>query len=72
MIAIDLCQAHYQALLIAIRNLKKFPNTHQFCKDDLNKFVLLSRKGVYPYEYVDSWEKFYETSLPAKTVFTVN
>ena len=33
---------------------------------DLNKFVLLLRKGVYPYEYMDSWERFNETSLPDK------
>ena len=31
-------------------------NTYQFCKDDLNKFVLLLRKGIYPYEDIDSWE----------------
>ena len=24
------------------------------------------RKGVYLYEYMDSWEKFNETSLPRK------
>ena len=22
------------------------------------------RKGVYPYEYIDSWKKFHETSIP--------
>ena len=27
---------------------------------------MLLRKGVYPYEYMDSWEKFNETSLPSK------
>ena len=27
------------------------------------------RKGVYPYEYIDSWEKFNETSLPIKEDF---
>ena len=27
------------------------------------------RKGVYPYEYVDDWEKFNETSLPEKEDF---
>ena len=32
----------------------------------INKLVLLLRKGVYPYEYVDSWERFDETSLPDK------
>ena len=36
---------------------------HQFCNGDLNKFVLLLRKGVYPYEYMDSWERFDEESL---------
>ena len=24
------------------------------------------RTGVYPYEYIDKWEKFNETSLPQK------
>ena len=27
------------------------------------------RKGVYPYEYMDSWEKFNETSIPPKEAF---
>ena len=27
------------------------------------------RKGVYPYEYMDDWEKFNETSLPEKEHF---
>ena len=42
---------------------------YQFCNGDLNKFVLLLRKGVYPYEYMDSWERFNETSLPPKKDF---
>jgi len=29
----------------------------------------MRRKGVYPYEYVDSWEKFEETKLPPKEAF---
>ena len=49
--------------------IKKFLNTYQFCNGDLNKFVLLLRKGVYPYEDMDSWEKFNETSLPNKKAF---
>ena len=32
----------------------KFPNTYQFCNADVNKFVLLLRKGVYPSENMDS------------------
>ena len=30
---------------------------------------MLLRKGVYPYEYMDSWEKFDETALPPKNDF---
>ena len=49
--------------------IKKFPNTYQFCNGDLNKFSVLLRKGVYPYENMDSWEKSSETSLPNKESF---
>ena len=42
---------------------------YQFCIGDLNKFVLLLRNGVYRYEYVDSWERFNETSLLPKKDF---
>ena len=52
--------------------IKKFPGIYQFCNDNLNKFVLLLRKGVYPYEYMDSWEKFNETALPPKKYFYSN
>ena len=30
---------------------------------------LLLRKQVYPYEYMDSWDRFIETSLPPKEAF---
>ena len=49
--------------------IKKFSNMYQFCGGDINKFVLLLRRGVFPYEYIDSWEKFNETPLPAKKAF---
>ena len=49
--------------------MKKIKNTYSFCNSDLNKFILLLRKGVYPYEYVNSWERFNETSLPSKKEF---
>ena len=42
---------------------------YQLCNGYLNKSVLLLRKGVYPYEYIDSWERFNETSLPPKKSF---
>ena len=54
------------------RLIKKFPSAYQFCNGNLNKFVLLLRKGVYPYEYMDSWEKFNETVLPPKKDFYSN
>ena len=49
--------------------IKKFPNTYLLCNKDLNKFELLLRKGVYPYEYMDSWKRFKEESLPDKESF---
>ena len=49
--------------------IEKFPSVYQFCDGDLDKFVLLLRKGVYPYEHMDSWERFDETSLPPKKAF---
>ena len=48
---------------------KKFLNTYQFCNEDVNKFVLLLKKGVYPNEYMDNLEKFNETSIPDKEDF---
>ena len=33
---------------------------------------LLIRKGIYPYEYMDSWDKFSETRLPSKDKFYSN
>ena len=30
---------------------------------------MLLRKGVYPYEYMDDWEKINETLLPEKEDF---
>ena len=48
---------------------QKFPRMHKFCNGDLNKLVMLLRKGVYPYKQMDSWEKFNETSFPSKKHF---
>ena len=61
--------------------IKRFASTYEFCNNNttrsssserINKFVLLLRKGVYPYEYADTWERFSEISLPSKEDFYSN
>ena len=52
--------------------IKRFAGTYEFCNKNLNKFILLLRKGVYPYKYMDNWERFSETLLPSKESFYSN
>ena len=49
--------------------INKFKNTNKLCNKDIRKFILLLSKGIYPYEYMDSWERFDEKSLPDKKAF---
>ena len=44
--------------------INRFANTYQFCNGYINKFVFLLRKAGYPYEYMESWERFNEALLP--------
>ena len=84
LIALDLCQAYYQVMITKDDQLifrcfeckdfnkdliNRFANTYEFCKKDINKFILFLRKGIHFYEYIDSWEIFDETSLPDKEAF---
>ena len=55
-----------------------FPNLYENFKKKWKKklepveekaFELLTRKGVYPYAYMDSFERFKETRLPSKEAF---
>ena len=32
--------------------IKRFASVYEFCNRDSNKFILLFRKGVYPFEYI--------------------
>lgn len=41
----------------------------QFAHLDGNTMSLLERKGVFPYDYVNSWDKLNETRLPARENF---
>ena len=45
----------------SLNNLKKYYTG--------DKLSLVKRKGVYPYEYMDSLERFKETTLPPKEAF---
>ena len=47
----------------------KFKNTYRFCKGDIDKFIFLLRKYIYPYEYMDDWSRFDGEELPDKIDF---
>ena len=34
-----------------------------------SQYNLLIRKGIYPYEYMNNWNKFEETNLPPREAF---
>ena len=61
------CKKSYTKL--TNESIKNFPTLYKFCNGDLNKFFLLLRKGSYPYEYIDSEERFDENTIPLKEVF---
>ena len=52
--------------------IRNFPSIYQFCNGDLIQFILLLRKGFFPYEDMDDWGKFDETTLPPKEAFYSN
>ena len=41
-------------------------NTVKFSNNDIDKFLLFLRKGVYSDDYMSSWERFNEAALPEK------
>ena len=49
---------------------EQFKNTLKFSNNNISKFISLLRKGVYPYEYIDYWEKFNEITLFEKEEFS--
>ena len=36
---------------------KRFKNTFKFSNNDINKFILLLKKAVYHYKYMDEMKK---------------
>ena len=51
---------------------KRFENKYNFWNGDIDKFMLLLRKGIYPYEYMDDWSRFDEEELSEKSSFYSN
>ena len=51
------------------KSIKKNPTLYKFYNGDPNKFFLPLRIGVYPYEYMDSWERLDENIIPPKQAF---
>ena len=51
--------------------MKEIKNTFKYFNNEMNKFILLLIRGVYPNEYMDDWENFNET-LPEKEDFYSN
>ena len=51
------------------RLMEKFKNTYKFCNGDNEEFMLLLRKGIDPYEYMDDWDRFNEEKLSDKSDF---
>ena len=57
----------------SIQSLKNnFPSTFCLVNGNIDKFILLLKKGVYPYEYMNDWKKFEETELPSHNEFYLN
>ena len=49
--------------------IKRIASIYEFYNKDINKFILLLRKGIYPSEYMDSWERFDEELLLDEDTF---
>ena len=60
------CKKNYKKDFKESKGLQIYMN---FVMKTLINFVLLLRKSVYPHEYMDSWERFDEASLPDKEAF---
>ena len=51
-----------------VKGSDEFPIMNGMVSEE-NKRQLLLKRGIYPYEYMDSFERFGETELPEKEKF---
>ena len=49
--------------------ISRFPSTFKLCRKSVEKFTLLLKKGVYPYEYMKNMSIFDEKELPSVDKF---
>ena len=70
LVFIDSFQFMSQSLANLVDNLPKdaLRYTEEFFKKE-KYFNLITKKGVYPYDYMESFDKFNETELPSKDKF---
>ena len=63
----------FQFMSSSLVNLaKNLPNeAFKYTQEEFKKdqFELMKQKGIYPYDYMDSFEKFHEKQLPSKEEF---
>ena len=50
----------------------EFPIMKKMMPEENKRQLLVKKKGIYPYEYMDSFESFGETKLPEKERFYSN
>ena len=65
LIFIDSFQFMNQSLSDLANNLPKDGFYHTKNEFDSNNLELITRKGVYPYDYMDDFNKFEEEGLPS-------
>ena len=58
------CKKNFHKKLI-----KKIINIYEFCNEEINIFVLLLRKGNYPFEYMVAWKDLMEQHILMKKIF---
>ena len=49
--------------------INRFSKIYELCNKDINGFILLFKKGISPYGYIDSWQRYDKTSLLDKEAF---